>query len=102
MANLIKTVEADFKARGQRGGIVGSAWLVGVIPPCAMGPSLFTADCSHKWHSPEQWGFVLEGVRPLPFVQWTGERGFFEVPDDYVERAAQGESGKKPRRVWSE
>ena len=88
----------------KRGGIVGHAWLVHVVRPrpnMLLGgvETHYPHGVEWRWHMPEQFGFVLEGVRPLPFVQWTGELGFFEVPDDYVERAARGESGKKPRRV---
>jgi hypothetical protein len=73
------------------GGIVGRARLVDVIRPCDSNAGLF-AKCSHPWHMPEQFGFVLEDVQPLPFVPCKGALGFFEVPDDVV-RAAMGGGG---------
>lgn len=82
--------ESDFKERGKRGGIVGIARLVDVIRPCATtgeSESLFRDECGHAWHIPEQYAFVLEDVRPLPFIPWKGELSFFDVPSDYAERA---------------
>lgn len=56
-----------------RGGIVGMAELVRVVTdsdsPFFMGP----------------FGFELRNVRPLPFVPWKGQLGWFDVP-----RAAVG------------
>jgi hypothetical protein len=68
----------------QRGGIVGVARLVAVVEP--------TGDASQfvsvpGWHMGEQFGFVLEDVRPTRFVPLRGELGFFNVPED-VARAA--------------
>jgi hypothetical protein len=56
------------------GGIVGMATLV---------------DCVQE--SDSQWfygpyGFVLRDARPLPFVPFRGQLGFFDVPDDLVLR----------------
>jgi hypothetical protein len=76
----------DFRERDRRGGIVGIARLVDVIPPCVPKGGLF-AECGHQWHIPQQWGFRLEDVRPLPFVPCKGERGFFDVPEDVVKAA---------------
>lgn len=72
----------------ERGGIVGRARLVSVLPPCP-------DDCFHKlldtercgrghppWHMPEQCGFVIEDVRALPFLACKGELGFFEVAEE--------------------
>jgi len=67
----------------QFGGIVGHARLVDVVPPCA------SAFCSCKaalsfgrsWHMPEQYGFVLEDVVPLPFRPCKGALGFFELKE---------------------
>lgn len=64
----------------ERGGIVGRARLVDVVPPCSTEPSLFFKPCPHPWHMPEQYGFVLEDVEPLPFEAMRGELGFFEDP----------------------
>jgi hypothetical protein len=52
----------------QRGGIIGSVEIV---------------DC--VTHSTSPWfmgkyGFVLSDPQPLPFTQWKGQLGFFDVP----------------------
>lgn len=57
-----------------RGGIIGRARLVDVVPPCADA-------CPHPWHMAGQYGFLLEDVRPLPFIPWRGSLNFFEIPD---------------------
>ncbi len=82
---------ADFKTRGHRGGFVGTAHLVTVIPPCwGNAGGLFDnlPRCAHPWHMPEQYAFVLEDVRPIPFVPYKGALGFFDVPDEVVARMA--------------
>ena len=69
-----------------RGGIVGAARLVSVLPRCPHWP------CEHPWHMPDpdkppltQFGFMLENIRPAPrFVPCTGHLGFFRVPDEVV------------------
>ncbi len=63
----------------ERGGIVGRARIVDVLPPCSAEPSLFQKPCTHPWHMPAQFGFVLEGVEALPFRALRGELGFFRV-----------------------
>lgn len=55
----------------RRGGIVGRARLVDVLPPCAEFP------CAHPWHMPGQFGFVLADVAPVPFRPLRGMLGFF-------------------------
>jgi hypothetical protein len=57
------------------GGIIGSAEIVDVIPPHGLQGEL----CAHRWHMPEQYGFVLRNVKPLPFRALRGELGFFKV-----------------------
>ncbi len=61
-----------------RGGIVGRAKLVDVIPPCRPA-AMLVEPCEHSWHMPGQFGFVLEDVEPLPFRPMRGALGFFEV-----------------------
>jgi hypothetical protein len=61
----------------QRGGIVGRARLVSVEPPCLLSNDRYP--CAHPWHMPEQYGFLLEDVAPVPFRELRGELGFFEV-----------------------
>lgn len=63
-----------------RGGIVGIARLVDVIPP----ELAIDGHCQRPWHMHEQFGFVLEDVQPLPFVPLKGALGFFEVDDALV------------------
>lgn len=53
----------------QRGGIVGSVEIV---------------DCVDKSDSPwfvGDFGFVLRDPKPVPFVAWKGQLGFFDVPE---------------------
>lgn len=76
----------------QRGGIVGRARIVDVVPPC--GGIGGRCQCSaalsfgRSWHMPEQFGFVLADVEPLPFTPWKGAVGLFDVPEDYATLAA--------------
>ena len=67
------------------GGIVGHARLVDVVPPCggAGGRCHCKAALSfgRSWHMPEQFGFVLEDVVPLPFRPCKGHLGFFEFKE---------------------
>jgi hypothetical protein len=76
----------DFRSSGHRGGIVGQARLVGVVPP--RNRPIESADVSvatlaeHKgalrWHMPDQYGFILADVRPTLFVPCRGALGFFD------------------------
>lgn len=53
----------------KRGGIVGSVEIV---------------DCVDASDSPwfmGNYGFVLRDPRPLPFIPWKGQLGFFDVPE---------------------
>ena len=91
--DFVRDLGLDLPSHGSpefvRGGIVGRARIVDVIPPCSDG-SLFSAfECKHRWHMPEQYGFVLEDVRLTPFVPCRGMLGFFDVPAD-VSAAVQG------------
>lgn len=65
----------------QRGGIVGSVEIV---------------DCVE--HSESDWffgryGFVLRDPRPLPFIPYRGELGFFNVPDTLLAEGTHRERG---------
>ena len=53
----------------QIGGIVGEA----VIIDCKK-------DCSSRWYTDDSWGFVLTGMKVLPFRPYRGQLGFFDVP----------------------
>jgi hypothetical protein len=64
----------------ERGGIVGAANLYTVIHP--LRPSEMPGRL--PWHMPEQYGFVLGDMRPLPFLPCKGALGFwgnFEIHD---------------------
>lgn len=58
----------------ERGGIVGRARIVDVLPPSSNGPRA-------PWHMPEQYGFVLEDVTPLPFRPYRGSLQLFNVEE---------------------
>ncbi len=60
-----------YRDRLQYGGIVGSARIVSVIPP---GPS------GRKWHFRDQFGFVLEEIKRIPFIPCKGALGFWDAP----------------------
>ena len=72
-----------------RGGIIGRARLVDVVPPCAF-PGSQRCTCGRAWHIGVQNGFVLEDVHPLPFIPYRGALGLFDVPDEIVARAIAG------------
>ena len=55
-----------------RGGIVGSA----VLRDCVRAST-------SQWFFGE-YGFVLQGVKPISFIPYRGELGFFDVPDNVV------------------
>jgi hypothetical protein len=79
----------------RRGGIVGRARLVDVIPACrangrAVELAHMVARVHHvdlRWWMPEQYGFVLADVEPLPFTPHPGALNLFNVPDDVAARA---------------
>lgn len=63
----------------QRGGIVGSVEIV---------------DCVQESESPwffGSYGFVLRDPKPLPFIPWKGQLGFFDVPDSVINDLACGD-----------
>jgi diadenosine tetraphosphatase ApaH/serine/threonine PP2A family protein phosphatase len=68
-------------AQMQRGGIVGHALIVDVIPPGGLPPSFLPtpSDLDMRWHMTEQFGFVLANVEPLPFTPCKGALGLFNV-----------------------
>jgi hypothetical protein len=73
------------------GGIVGIATLVSVVHPRSdllpiegQYPKAIYESDAWRWHMAEQYGFVLENVRELPFVPYRGELGFFEIPRSVV------------------
>lgn len=62
----------------ERGGIVGVATLVAVVPP---------EQRTSPWHMPDQFGFQLAEPKPLPFIPCKGALQFFDVPDDVAATA---------------
>ncbi len=74
----------------QRGGIVGRARIVDVLPPSApkthkaltLHGALKETDAKPRapWHVPSQYGFVLADVEKLPFVPYKGSQRLFNVP----------------------
>lgn len=83
----------------KRGGIIGIARLDGVLRPksgklVSEDEAAFSAhhpDAAEilKWWMPEQYGFVLRDVRPLPFLPMRGALSFFDAPAD-MEAAVRG------------
>ncbi|MBN3811659.1 ASCH domain-containing protein [Paraburkholderia sp. Ac-20347] len=63
-----------------RGGIVGAATLTDCIP---------SARRTSTWHMEGQWGFLLEDVKPVPFVECKGALQFFDVPADIATQLRQ-------------
>jgi hypothetical protein len=64
-----------------RGGVVGQANIVDVIPPNGLdanSPRMKSVDA--RWHMPGQFGFILTDVKPLPFFACKGSLGLFELP----------------------
>lgn len=72
-----------------RGGIIGRATIVDVIPPCGDAIS-----CFHRWHIPSQYGFKLADVEASPFDKVRGALMFFD-PEKMREPAQQ--AGEAPR-----
>lgn len=70
--NLIKLLPPEDM---ERGGIVGIAELVDVVP---------AAQRTSPWHMEGCIGFKLANARPLPFTPYTGKLNFFDVPDDVL------------------
>ncbi|CAB3783025.1 hypothetical protein LMG28688_01563 [Paraburkholderia caffeinitolerans] len=76
--------EIDIALPGQgkldRGGIVGAATITDCIP---------SARRNSRWHMDGQWGFRLENVKPVPFVECKGALQFFDVPEDIATQLRQ-------------
>lgn len=77
-------IELPHPVELQLGGIVGAATLVEVVTelddPFFVGP--------HGW--------LLEDARPLPFVPFKGQLGWFNVPREVVMKGVQG-GGDEPK-----
>lgn len=70
MLAVFPDLEAQLPQRWDLGGIVGIADAVECV----------TFHPSRWFVGP--YGLVLRNARPLPFVHWPGQLGFFNVPDD--------------------
>jgi len=64
-----------------RGGIVGHVELVDVLLPPCVDPML---DEVIRWQMEDQYGFVVEEPKRIPFVECLGKLGFWTVPNDLV------------------
>lgn len=64
----------------ERGGIVGRARIVDVLPPCKTENPSFYAPCAHAWHMQGQYGFRLADAHPLPFTPCSGLQRWFTPP----------------------
>jgi hypothetical protein len=73
--------ERELRDQLQFGGIVGRARIVGVVPPVREQQSLVDVypGIDRRWHFPNQHGFILTDVEPLPFTPCVGHLNFFEV-----------------------
>ena len=60
----------------QRGGIVGSVEITACV-----------TDSTSPWFV-GRYGFMLRDPKPLPFVPWRGQLGFFDVPDEALQAGA--------------
>jgi hypothetical protein len=95
-------IEAAFQEL-PRSGIIGMATLASVVPPRPpfdpRSPEPMTDirinypaeyhDGPHaknfRWHMSGQYGFILEDVKPTPFIPMNGALGFHEVPPRVLE-----------------
>ena len=69
--------------------------LVGVVRVVAFTrtENLDRTDLEETWGNYEagRWAWVTDNMRPFKTpIPWVGRQGFFEVPDDVVERALHG------------
>ena len=97
VCGIASGIEVPPMAELLRGGLVGLSNLVDVVPPrpeFMLGgverhypPYPCEDDFQWRWHMREQYGFVLEHTTAIPFVPMRGMPGFFEVPEDIVQRA---------------
>lgn len=72
----------------QRGGIIGVATLVDVVPPTAHAAlARYPEGVDGRWHMREQYAFVLRDIRPTPFIPLKGSLGFFNVDDSIAAQA---------------
>jgi hypothetical protein len=77
----------------QRGGIVGQANIIGVVPPGGIPPAFrhgYEQAIDYRWHMDDQYGFILADVQPRPFVAYKGSLGLFDIPASVVQPALTG------------
>lgn len=73
-------------APGRTMSYVHHARIIDVIAPMdeARAGALGMSGIDMRWWMPEQYGFIVADVEPLPFVPWKGALGLFKVPEDYA------------------
>lgn len=71
------------------GGIVGRARIVGTVNAKTQTSGGLKAQLS-PWYA-GGFALVLADVEPLPFIPWKGSLGFFDVPDEVVQKATDNE-----------
>lgn len=77
------------------GGVVGAAVVEGVID----GPQRPPRDDQKKWWT-GGFALVLRDVIPVPFRQWKGEQGWFDVP--WARPVMSGDGSRLLGVDWSE
>ncbi len=87
----------------QRGGIVGCAWLDGVVQDEVTWAKFARENADHERQ--RSWWFggfalVLRDVIQLPFRQWKGEQGWFDVP--WARPVMSGDGSRLLGVDWSE
>lgn len=88
MLAVFPELRAQLPQRWDLGGIVGIAEAGGCV-----------TTHSSRWFS-GPYGLVLRNARPLPFVPWRGQLGFFDVPDSAMQ--ATGTDRASPAQAEAE
>lgn len=69
----------------RRGGIVGMVYMKGCV------------DRSDSPWFVGTYGFLLDNPQPMPFIQYRGSRGLFDVPESVLDQHWQRTSSSQPR-----
>jgi hypothetical protein len=68
----------------ERGGIVGSASIVSIVPPHCSDRYYENTRAAREWHMREQHGWVLRDIARTPFVKWKGALGLRLASDELL------------------